>query len=109
MEEIQNKLLDSIQTLHNEVYELKEQVKELNKNINNLPEFLPMSLLASETGKSRVALREHLLSNYTPDGEENDENEQENEETYEEEMKIKRTSTCGNYITTIIGLKEAAR
>ncbi len=30
-------------------------------------------------------------------------------ETYENEMKIKRVSKCGNYKTTITGVKEAAR
>lgn len=31
------------------------------------------------------------------------------EETYEDEMKIERLSSCGNYKTIIIGTKEAAR
>ena len=35
--------------------------------------------------------------------------ESEDEETYEDEVKIKRISPCGNYKVNIIGYKEAAR
>lgn len=53
--------------INKNIESLSNQVSLLIKSISKLPDFLPVSLLTKETGKSRQTIRNHLISNYEPE------------------------------------------
>lgn len=76
-----NELSDDIRDLRKEKESVKIDIERLNLKIERLlenvesllpvlsrqPDFLPLSLLVSETGKSRQTIRDYILRNYEPD------------------------------------------
>ncbi len=56
------------------IFELSKQVLQLTKKVDNLsvlldyqPDKFPLSSLVQETGKTRQTIRSHLLNNFEPD------------------------------------------